>query len=223
VIVWSDDSRLLPHYAYSAGIVSGDTSREHFSVIGSVSAADTPLRIVFTDGLEHFWDGLYIDAGDIRRDVRLAFRKELGSRFLLDVSSMAGTAAPGHPAVNTHGTEKLYVAGDVESTFSPTRTTVAVSYRQIQQPQPNGIIRHVDIGMRVIGLLHPEQIEFDDASRVGQFEQPAFVKDRAIDMTKDEAIHRRPARQEEIRHFLRLIFMAPRVDVDGRPPFPAGR
>ena len=23
VIVWSDDSRLLPHYAYSAGIVSG--------------------------------------------------------------------------------------------------------------------------------------------------------------------------------------------------------
>jgi hypothetical protein len=138
VIVWSDDSRLLPHYAYSAGIVSGDTAREHFSVIGSVSAADTPLRIVFTDGLEHFWDGLYIDAGDIRRDLRLAFRKELGSRFLLDVSSMAGTASPGHAALNTHGTEKLYVAGDVESTFSPTRTTVAVSYRQIQQPQQNG-------------------------------------------------------------------------------------
>jgi hypothetical protein len=138
VIVWSDDSRLLPHYAYSAGIVSGDTAREHFSVIGSVSAADTPLRIVFTDGLEHFWDGLFIDAGDVRRDVRVAFRKELGSRFLLDVSSMAGTATPGHPGVNAHGTEKLYVAGDVESTFSPTRTTVAVSYRQLQQPQTNG-------------------------------------------------------------------------------------
>ena len=138
VIVWSDDSRLLPHYAYSAGIVSGDTSREHFSVIGSVSAADTPLRIVFTDGLEHFWDGLYIDAGDIRRDLRVAFRKELGSRVLLDVSSMAGTAGPAHSAVTTHGSEKLYLAGDVESTFSPTRTTLAVSYRQIQQPQPNG-------------------------------------------------------------------------------------
>jgi len=137
VIVWSDDSRLLPHYAYSAGIVSGDTSREHFSVIGSVSAADTPLRIVFTDGLEHFWDGLYIDAGDIRRDVRMAFRKELGSRILLDFSSMAGTAGPAHSAV-THGTEKLYLAGDVESTFSPTRTTLAVSYRQLQQPQQNG-------------------------------------------------------------------------------------
>ena len=156
VIVWSDDSRLLPHYAYSAGIVSGDTAREHFSVIGSVSAADTPLRIVFTDGLEHFWDGLYIDAGDVRRDVRVAFRKELGSRFLLDVSSMAGTASPGHPSVNARGTEKLYVAGDVESTFSPTRTTLAVSYRQIQQPQPNGgdAYRTHRVDVRVAQSLH---------------------------------------------------------------------
>jgi hypothetical protein len=156
VIVWSDDSRLLPHYAYSAGIVSGDTAREHFSVVGSVSEADTPLRIVFTDGLEHFWDGLYIDAGDIRRDVRVAFRKELGSHFLLDVSSMAGTAAPGHPALNAHGTEKLYVAGDVESTFSPTRTTVAVSYRQIQQPQPNGgdAYRTHRVDVRLAQSLH---------------------------------------------------------------------
>jgi hypothetical protein len=156
VIVWSDDSRLLPHYAYSAGIVSGDTAREHFSLIGSVSAADTPLRIVFTDGLEHFWDGLFIDAGDIRRDVRVAFRKELGSRFLLDVSSMAGTATPGHRGVNAHGTEKLYVAGDVESTFSPTRTTVAVSYRQLQQPQPNGAdaYRTHRVDVRLAQSLH---------------------------------------------------------------------
>jgi hypothetical protein len=156
VIVWTDDSRLLPHYAYSAGIVSGDTAREHFSVIGSVSAADTPLRIVFTDGLEHFWDGLYIDAGDIRRDLRVAFRKELGSRFLLDVSSMAGTATPGHPSINARGTDKLYVAGDVESTFSPTRTTVAVSYRQIQQPQPNGgdAYRTHRVDLRVAQSLH---------------------------------------------------------------------
>ena len=99
---------------------------------------------------------------------------------------------------------------------------MAILDQLAQQTQPNGIIRHVDIGVWVVGLLHPEQIEFDDASRIGQFEQPTFVKDRAIDMTKDEAIHRRPARQEEIRHFLRLIFMAPRVDVDGRPRFLLG-
>jgi hypothetical protein len=156
VIVWSDDSRLLPHYAYSVGIVSGGNAAEHFSVIGSVSAAGTPLRIVFTDGLEHFWDGLYIDAGDVRRDVRLAFRKELGSRVLLDVSSMAGTAAPAHPGVTPGGTEKLYLAGDVESTFSPTRTTLAVSYRQINQPQPNGgdAYRTHRVDVRLAQSLH---------------------------------------------------------------------
>jgi hypothetical protein len=155
VVVWSDESRLLPRYSYSAGIVSGDAAHEHFSVVGSVSAADTPLRIVFTDGLEHFWDGLYIDVGDVRRDVRVAFRKELGRFVLLDMSSMAGTATPSHPAV-TRGTDKLYLAGDVESTFSPTRTTLAVSYRQIQQPQPNGgdAYRTHRVDVRLAQSLH---------------------------------------------------------------------
>jgi hypothetical protein len=155
VMVWTDDSRLLPRYAYSAGIVSGDSAGEHFSVTGSVSAADTPLRIVFTDGLEHFWDGLYIDAGDVRRDVRVALRKELGRFVLLDVSSMAGTASPGHPSI-TRGTEKLYLAGDVESTFSPTRTTLAVSYRQINQPQLNGTdaYRTHRVDVRLAQSLH---------------------------------------------------------------------
>lgn len=156
VIVFSDDSHLLPHYSYSGGIVSGDPNHEHFSLIGSVSAADTPLRIVFTDGVEHFWDGLYIDAGDIRRDVRIAFRKEVGHRLLVDVSSMAGTAGPAHASNTSRGTEKLYVAGDVESTFSPTRTTLAVSYRQIQQPQLNGgdPSRTQRVDFRVAQSLH---------------------------------------------------------------------
>ena len=33
------------------------------------------------------------------------------------------------------GGEKMYVAGDVASTFHPTGTTLAVSYRQLHQPQ----------------------------------------------------------------------------------------
>ena len=99
---------------------------------------------------------------------------------------------------------------------------MAILDQLAQQTQPNGIIRHVGIGVRVVGLLHPEQIEFDDASRVGQFEQPPLVKDRAIDMTEDETIHRRSARQEEVRDLLRLIFMAARVDIDGRSRFLLG-
>jgi len=153
--VWSDDSRLLPHYAYSFGIVSGDASHDRFSVVGSVSAADAPMRVVFADGFEHFWDGLFIDAGDIRRDLRLAYRKELGKRVLVDISSSAGIASRKR-ASDVAGTEKVYVTGDVESTWFPTRTTLAVSYRQLHQPQPSGGVdyRTERVDVRVAQALH---------------------------------------------------------------------
>ena len=38
-------------------------------------------------------------------------------------------------ALEFAGGEKVYVAGDVASTFHPTGTTLAVSYRQLHQPQ----------------------------------------------------------------------------------------
>ena len=156
VVVWSDDSHLLPRYAYSFGIVSNGDSNDRFSAIGSVSATDAPMRVVFTDGFEHFWDGLYIETGDVRRDLRLAYRKELGSRVLIDLSSSAGVAAP--RAQTLPAREKVYVTGDVESTYFPTRTTLAVSYRQIHQPQPGGgagaDFRTERVDVRVAQALH---------------------------------------------------------------------
>ena len=49
------------------------------------------------------------------------------------------------------------MTSDVESTFFPTRTTLAVSYRQMQQPQPGGSgpsyqTRRVDV--RLAQSLH---------------------------------------------------------------------
>jgi hypothetical protein len=156
MVVWSDDSHLLPRYAYSFGIVSGGDSNNRFSAIGSVSAADSPMRVVFNDGFEHFWDGLYIETGDVRRDVRLAYRKELGKRVLVDVSSSAGVATP--RMATAADREKVYVTGDVESTYFPTRTTLAVSYRQIHQPQPAGAsgedFRTERVDVRVAQSLH---------------------------------------------------------------------
>jgi hypothetical protein len=156
MVVWSDDSHLLPRYSYSFGIVSGGDSNDSFSAIGSVSATDSPMRVVFNDGFEHFWDGLYIETGDVRRDVRLAYRKELGKRVLVDVSSSAGVAAP--RMATAPNREKIYVTGDVESTYFPTRTTLAVSYRQIHQPQPAGApgedFRTERVDVRVAQSLH---------------------------------------------------------------------
>jgi hypothetical protein len=155
VVVWSDDSHLLPRYAYSFGIVSGEEGSNRFSAIGSVSATDAPMRVIFNDGFEHFWDGLYIETGDVRRDLRLAYRRELGNRVLVDLSSSAGIAAP--RVAGLQNREKVYVTGDVESTYFPTHTTLAVSYRQIHQPQPTGAgadYRTERVDVRVAQAMH---------------------------------------------------------------------
>jgi hypothetical protein len=136
LVFWSEDGRVLPRYAYTIGLVSGKEGKNRFSAIATVSAADDPLRVVFADEGSQFWDGLYVDAGDVRRDVRLAYRREFGNRFAIDVATTAGTASQRTPA-NTES-EKIYVTGDLQSTFNPTRTTLAVSYREIQQPADNG-------------------------------------------------------------------------------------
>lgn len=136
LVFWSEDGRVMPRYSYTFGFVSGKEGRNHFSALGTVSAVDDPLRVVFADEVSQFWDGLYVESGDVRRDVRLAYRRAFGNKFAVDVATTAGTARPENPASRER--EKVYIMGDVQSTFNPTRTTLAVSYREIQQPGENG-------------------------------------------------------------------------------------
>jgi len=152
VVMWSDESSVLPRYAYSFGFVSGDDKRSRLSAIVTVSEADSPLRLVFTDGFEQFWDGMYIDNGDIRRDLRLAYRKELGNLFLIDVTSSAGTATPRE----VPSADKIYLTGDFASTFFPTGTTLIMSYRHLNEPQLNGPseYRTQRVNVRVSQDLH---------------------------------------------------------------------
>jgi hypothetical protein len=88
--------------------------------------------VIFTDGYDHFWDGLRVDSGDIRRDVRVAYRTEIGNILAFDLATTAGTATSRDATLSSR--QKVYVTGDLQSTFNPTRTTLAVSYREIQQP-----------------------------------------------------------------------------------------
>jgi len=136
LVFWSDDARGLPKYAYTVGFVSGKEGKNRFSALATVSAVDDPLRVVFADEMNQFWDGLYVDSGDVRRDVRLEYRRDFGNRFAIDVAGTAGTATPRSAAGEER--EKVYVTGDLQSTFIPTRTSLAVSYREIQQPSESG-------------------------------------------------------------------------------------
>jgi hypothetical protein len=178
IVVWSDDSRVLPRYAYSFGFVTSDDAKNRLSAIATVSAADSPLRVIFTDGFEQFWDGFYVDAGDIRRDVRMAYRKELGRYFLIDLSSSAGTATPSRTAIS--GREKVYVTGDVQSTYHPSGTTLAVSYRQLHEPQPSSSneYRMQRVNVRVAQALHlPLDLKVLLGVEVGRAANSPFLLD----------------------------------------------
>ncbi|HUP48991.1 MAG TPA: carboxypeptidase-like regulatory domain-containing protein [Thermoanaerobaculia bacterium] len=131
LVAWADDHYALPRYSYSFGVVSSRNAANKLSVVGTVSAVDVPLRVVFDDGFTQFWDGLYVESGDVRRDVRLAYRRDFGSNFAIDIATTAGTATPRQ---TSEGAEKLYVTSDMQTIFVPTGTTLAFSYREIQQP-----------------------------------------------------------------------------------------
>ncbi len=132
-VAGGDESRGLPRYSYSFGIVSGDEDANRLSAIASVTSLDRPLRLVFSDGFEQFWDGLYVDSGDLRRDVRVKYRHELGRILAIEIATSAGSAIQTHALVPAKA--KVYMTGDLQSIFYPTGTTVAVSYRDIEQPQ----------------------------------------------------------------------------------------
>jgi hypothetical protein len=133
LVFWTDDTRTLPRYAYTIGFVAGKEGKNRFSAIATVSESDDPLRMIFADEGSQFWDGMQINAGDVRRDVRVAYRREMG-RLAIDVAATAGTATE----ATRQDREKVYITGDLQSTFTPTRTTLAVSYREIQQPGERG-------------------------------------------------------------------------------------
>lgn len=153
IVVWSDDSRVLPRYSYSFGFVNGGASANNFSAIATVTAVDAPQRVIFSNGFEPFWDGLYLEAGDVRRDLRLGYRHDTGAKFAFDIAGSAGVATPELAS----SVRKVYVTGDLQSTFTPTGTTVAISFREIHQPQtsPNTANYRSDrVNVRMAQSLH---------------------------------------------------------------------
>ncbi|HYM60115.1 MAG TPA: carboxypeptidase-like regulatory domain-containing protein [Thermoanaerobaculia bacterium] len=137
IVAFSDDSRILPRYSYSFGVVSGRDELNRFTATATVSALDSAMRVVFNDGFEQFWDGLFVQAGDIRRDVRLDWRHQLNDRFTVDLSASAGTASQ-YRAQLQGSARKSYAMGDLQSSYRPTGTSVEVSFREIRQPQSTG-------------------------------------------------------------------------------------
>ncbi len=134
IVYFSEDGRALPRYTYTFGIVTGEDESNRFSAIATITEVDEALRMILADEQNQFWDGLEVEAGDVRRDLRLSYRKQFGNVLAVDVATTAGTASQR----DSQSREKVYITGDLQSTFHPTRTTIAISYRDIQQPLEQG-------------------------------------------------------------------------------------
>ncbi len=135
LVAWSDETNVLPRYTYSFGVASTRDESNQVSAVMTISAADEPMRVIINDGTQQFWDSLLVDSGDLRRDIRLAWRHDFGPRFAIDIATTAGTATPHQYSGDMR---KVYVTGDLQTIFTPTRTTLAVSYRDLTQPQVKG-------------------------------------------------------------------------------------
>ncbi len=151
LVAWTDGGQVLPRYSYSFGIVSSRDENNRLSAMATVTAADSPLRVIISDGTQQFWDTLAVDRGDVQRDVKLAYRHDFGSRFAVDVSTVAGTATPRQ---FSRDSQKTYMTGDLQTIFTPTRTTLAVSYREISQPAAHDQYRSSRVNVRMAQSLY---------------------------------------------------------------------
>ena len=181
LIVWSDDTSVLPRYSYSFGIVSSRDENNQLSAVATITAADTPLRVVFNDGFSQFWDGLSIESGDVRRDIRVSYRRDFGSILAVDIATTAGTATPRQYSTDL---QKVYVMGDVQTIFVPTGTTLAISYREIQQPQVEDALAYHSARMNVRmaqSLYLPIDVKLLFGVELARVENSPFLLDPMLD------------------------------------------
>src|SRR5260221_1430339 len=91
---------------------------------------------------------------------------------------------------------------------------MAVLDQRAQPFQPDAVIRNVDVGEAVIGMLLAEEIELDDDAAIGEPQQALGVEDRAVDMADDGAPGVAVMGSDEIGDLLRLVGVAPGMDVE---------
>jgi hypothetical protein len=71
-----------------------------------------------------------VQAGDVRRDVTLAYRTRVGEQVVFDIKADAGDAN----AADSSGSARSYVSAAVQTHIRPSGTTFDLGYRYIDQP-----------------------------------------------------------------------------------------
>ncbi|MHB0970473.1 MAG: carboxypeptidase-like regulatory domain-containing protein [Thermoanaerobaculia bacterium] len=129
-VVVFDQEGIPPRYRYTVGIEQNVENEKRFIALFSVEEVDSHLRIVFDDRFGQAWDGFYMQAGDVRRDLTLAYRTRLGEQVVFDLKADAGDAN----AADGTGPARSYVSAAMQTHIRPSGTTFDLGYRYIDQP-----------------------------------------------------------------------------------------
>ncbi|HXI12787.1 MAG TPA: carboxypeptidase-like regulatory domain-containing protein [Thermoanaerobaculia bacterium] len=154
IILWSDGGYASPRYLYSVGIVSGVAEHGRLSATATVSAIDSFARVVFDDQIEQFGDGFYLEAGDRRRDIRVAYEKQL-NRFAVNLSTVAGMIQSA-PLLEAQR-DRRYLVGAFQSTFHPSGTSIDLTYRHLDGINVNLVDQPADsqrVNLQMSQSLH---------------------------------------------------------------------
>jgi len=130
----SQSSETSSRYRYSVGFVSGTPDSLRLEAVGSVSMIDGLTRVSFND-LQQAWDGFYMSQGDLRRDLTVTLRKSVAKSVAIGLTTSAGTAS----ARSLNGGKPLdraYLAGNIETLYVPSRTSVGFTYHYIDSAEP---------------------------------------------------------------------------------------
>lgn len=134
MIFINEPDSIYPRYRYSLGLASGDSEGSRVSAVASVAEIDSLVRILFDDRFDQFWDGLYLDEGDVHHDLTLRWNATIARRLAIHFSSSAGWADP-----RDDGNErKTYLTGTFQSLYRPSGTSFDIAYRYIEQPLLEG-------------------------------------------------------------------------------------
>ncbi|MDX1583818.1 MAG: carboxypeptidase-like regulatory domain-containing protein, partial [Thermoanaerobaculia bacterium] len=111
MIFVNEGDTIYPRYRYSVGFRTGDGDDARMSAVASVAEVDSLVRILFDDRFDQFWDGLYLDEGDVHHDLTLRWHGTIARRLAIHFSSSAGWAESNR----TGEDEKSYLTGTLQS------------------------------------------------------------------------------------------------------------
>ena len=136
----NEPESIYPRYRYSIGLVTDGSESSRMSAVASVAEVDSLVRILFDDRFDQFWDGLYLDEGDVHHDVTLRWSGTITRRVAFKFSSSAGWADPRSET----GEKKVYLTGTLQSLYRPSGTSLDIAYRYIEQPWLDGSLSETE-------------------------------------------------------------------------------